>query len=59
MENNEKENFIIAISLFVIAIVFIIIGTINWVNNPNSIMGLAGYYFGGQFVGMGREIIKK
>lgn len=57
--SEEKENLMIAISLFGIAIVFIIIGSISWLKNPTSVIGLAGYYFGGQFVGMGREIIKK
>lgn len=54
----KKENFIIGMSLLGIAIVFIIIGSISWVKNPNRMIGLISYYFGGQFVGMGRVIMK-
>lgn len=55
MSEDEKK----AIIYFGLGLICIIIGMCFWVKLPNNINHIFCVYFGGQFIGIGREVLKK
>ena len=54
-----SENGIEAIIFLGLGLVAIIIGMYLWVKSPNNIAHIFCVYYGGQFIGMGREVLRK
>lgn len=62
---NEEETIKESIIFFALGLISLIIGLISiiigmylWLKFPNNISHCFCIYYGGQFIGMGREILK-
>lgn len=55
---NEEEKIKESIIFVALGLINIVIGMYLWVKFPNNISHVFCVYYGGQFIGMGREILK-
>ena len=55
---NKEEKTVKSLIFFALGLISIFIGMYLWVKFPTKISHVFCVYYGGEFIGMGREILK-